>query len=155
MILLNNNAVFLTIVENIYNDYHICCCLYSNKLYICGLTKKLNQIIMDKKTLSIISYITIIGWLVAYFSYKDKADKSSLEKFHLNQSLGLGILGLVYGIAVQIIASIVPSIALILTLGNLVIFVLWILGILNASKEEEKPLPIIGGMFEGKFDFIK
>jgi len=29
-----------------------------------------------------------------------------------------------------------------------------IIGILNASKGEEKPLPIIGKMFEGKFNFI-
>lgn len=25
---------------------------------------------MDKKTLSIVSYLTIIGWLVSYFIYK-------------------------------------------------------------------------------------
>jgi uncharacterized membrane protein len=110
---------------------------------------------MDKKTLSIISYITIIGWVIAYFSFKDKTEKSSLEKFHLKQSLGLGVIGVVYGIVVQIVASIVPSIAMILTLGNLVIFILWILGIMNASKEEEKPLPLIGNMFVDKFDFIQ
>lgn len=108
---------------------------------------------MDKKTLSIVSYITIIGWLIAYFSYKDKTDKSSLEKFHLNQSLGLGILGIAYGIITNIIASIVPSIAVILTIGNIAIFVLWIIGIINASKEEEKPLPVIGSMFN--FSFIQ
>jgi uncharacterized membrane protein len=108
---------------------------------------------MDKKTLSIVSYITLIGWLIAYFSFKDKADKSSLEKFHLNQSLGLAIVSFGYGIATSIIASIVPSIAMILTIGNLAIFVLWIIGIINASKEEEKPLPVIGGLFN--FGFLQ
>ena len=29
---------------------------------------------MDNKTLSIVSYITIIGWVIAYFVGKDKAD---------------------------------------------------------------------------------
>jgi uncharacterized membrane protein len=108
---------------------------------------------MDKKTLSIVSYITIIGWLVAYLSYKDKTDKSSLEKFHLNQSLGLGIIGIAYGIVTNIIAMIVPSIAMILSLGNIAIFVLWIIGIINAANEQEKPLPVIGGMFN--FSFIQ
>ncbi len=109
---------------------------------------------MDKKTLSIVSYITIVGWLVAYFMYKDKADKSSLEKFHLKQSLGLGIAGIVFSVAIQIIASIVPSIASILSLASLLIVVLWVLGILNAANEKEEPLPVIGSMFVDKFDFI-
>jgi uncharacterized membrane protein len=122
-------------------------------IYIWFLTKKTK--IMDKKTLSIISYITIIGWVVAFILYGNKPEKSSLEKFHLKQSLGLGIIGIVYSIATQIVAAIVPSIAMILSLGSLVILVLWILGIINASKEEEKPLPVVGGLFVDKFSFIK
>ena len=110
---------------------------------------------MDKKTLSIVSYITIIGWLIAFILYGNKPEKSSLEKFHLKQSLGLGIIGVLYSIATQIVASIVPSIAMILSLGSLIILVLWILGIINASKEEEKPVPLVGGLFVDKFDFIK
>ena len=54
---------------------------------------------MDKKTLSIVSYITIIGWVVAFIVYGGKTEKSSLEKFHLEQSLGLGILGVLNSIA--------------------------------------------------------
>jgi uncharacterized membrane protein len=110
---------------------------------------------MDKKTLSIISYITIIGWVVAFILYGNKPEKSSLEKFHLKQSLGLGILGVAYSIITQVVASIVPSIAMILSLGSLAILVLWILGIINASKEEEKPVPVVGGLFVNQFDFIK
>ena len=54
---------------------------------------------MDKKTLSIVSYITIIGWVIAFIIYNGKTEKSSLEKFHLEQSLGLGILGVLNYIA--------------------------------------------------------
>ncbi len=107
---------------------------------------------MDKKTLSIVSYITIIGWVIAFIIYNGKPDKSSLEKFHLEQSLGLGILGMACGIISNFMPS---SIVMIFSLASIAIFVLWIIGIINASKEEEKPVPLVGSMFIGKFDFIK
>lgn len=107
---------------------------------------------MDKKTLSIVSYITIIGWVIAFIIYNGKTEKSSLEKFHLEQSLGLGILGFLIGV----VSSFMPaSIQMIFSIASIAVFVLWILGIINASKEEEKPVPLVGGLFVGKFDFIK
>ena len=110
---------------------------------------------MDKKTLSIVSYITIIGWLIAYFSYKGKLDKSSLERFHLKQSFGIGILGILNFVAEAIVTSLIShSLAIIFTITGILIFVFWILGIINAAKEEEKPLPIIGSLFVDKFSFI-
>ena len=110
---------------------------------------------MNNKTLAIVSYITIIGWLVSYFSYKDSLQKSSLVTYHLKQSLGIALLGIFFGIALNIVGSIIPSLAAVLSLGNLVILVLWILGIINAMNEVEKPVPVVGAIFEGKFDFIK
>jgi uncharacterized membrane protein len=110
---------------------------------------------MNNKTLAIISYITIIGWLIAYFSYKDSSNKSSFTKYHLKQSLGLGIMGLAFGVIINIIALIVPSFVTILSLASLLILVLWVLGIINASNDVEKPLPVVGNMFVDKFDFIK
>lgn len=106
---------------------------------------------MDKKTLSIVSYITIIGWLIAYFS---NSEKTSLAKYHLKQSFGLFLTSVVVGIILGVLLSIIP-IPFIDNIYSLAILVLIIIGILNASKEEEKPLPIIGAMFENKFDFIQ
>lgn len=110
---------------------------------------------MNNKTLSIVSYITIIGWLISYFSYKDKSPKSSLVNYHLKQSLGVAILGVVCAVAINIVAMIIPSLAGILSLINIVILVLWVFGIINASNEIEKPVPLVGAFFENKFDFIK
>ncbi|TRX35330.1 DUF4870 domain-containing protein [Flavobacterium sp. ZT3R18] len=110
---------------------------------------------MDKKTLSIISYITIIGWIIAYVSYNKLAVKDSLTKFHLKQSLGIAILGIAISIALTIIGMVVPSLASILSLANLGVVVLWILGIINANNEQEIPVPVVGGLFTDKFDFIK
>jgi uncharacterized membrane protein len=110
---------------------------------------------MNNKTLSIVSYITIIGWLISYFSYKDKSPKSTLINYHLKQSLGVAILGIVCAVVINIVAMIIPSLAAILSLTNIVILVLWIFGIINAMNEIEKPVPLVGTFFENKFDFIK
>ena len=110
---------------------------------------------MNKKTLSIISYITIIGWIIAYVNYNKLTVKDSLTRFHLKQALGIAILGIVISIALSIIGVIVPTLASILSLVNLGVLVLWILGIINASNEQEIPVPIVGKLFIDKFDFIK
>jgi len=104
---------------------------------------------MDNKTLSIISYLTLIGWLVAYFVGKEKAD--SLLKYHLRQSIGLFITIFVLNICFSIIAAIVPSLGLILSsLAYLVYLVFLVIGILNANKSLETPLPLVGKYFEKK-----
>ncbi len=117
---------------------------------------------MDNKTMALVAYIfTPIGWLISFFSYKGQA-KDSLVSYHLRQSFGLFLVSLAYGILMQIIVTILGMISLaigllfstILGLCSLVFLVLMIIGIINASKGEEKPLPIIGKMFEGKFNFI-
>ena len=112
---------------------------------------------MTNKTLSIVSYITIIGWLIAYFSYKDKSttEKSTLVNYHLKQSLGIAVIGILFAIIINIVAIVVPTLASILSLANFGIMILWILGIINANNEVEKPVPVVGGMFENKFEFIK
>lgn len=110
---------------------------------------------MNNKTLSIISYISIIGWLVSYFSYKDKTPKSALVNYHLKQSLGVAVLGILFSIIVNVVAMIVPSIAGILSLASIGILVLWIFGIINAINEAEKPVPLVGSLFVDKFNFIK
>jgi len=109
---------------------------------------------MDKKTLSIVSYITIIGWLIAYFSYKNDATKPSLVRYHLKQGLGIAIISILLSIVLTIIGKIVPTLASILSLANIGILVLWILGIINAANEKETPVPVVGKMFEDKFAFL-
>ncbi|MDM1550290.1 DUF4870 domain-containing protein [Empedobacter falsenii] len=105
---------------------------------------------MDNKTLSIVSYITIIGWIIAYVIGKDKAD--DLLKFHLKQALGLAIFTFIWGTLLRIImyAVNIPFIG-ILGFASLI---LMIIGIINAANGVKKPLPIIGSMFEDKFAFI-
>ncbi|MBA5792845.1 DUF4870 domain-containing protein [Flavobacterium sp. xlx-214] len=107
---------------------------------------------MDNKTVSIVSYITIIGWVIAYLVGKDNLD--AFAKYHLRQSFGLGISALIVGFIIGIVVFILPVLGLITWVINVFFFVLFIVGIINAVNGQMKPLPIIGKMFEDKFSFI-
>ena len=106
---------------------------------------------MTPKVQSILSYIGIL-WLVAYFG--GKQERNDLSRYHLKQGLGLFITAVVFNIAISFIVMIVPSLAVILSALSLIFLILMIFGIINAANEVRKPLPVIGKMFEDKFDFI-
>jgi uncharacterized membrane protein len=95
------------------------------------------------KTTAIVSYITLIGWLIAYFAMH-QSKKTSLGSYHLRQTLLLFICAIVYQIVVVIITMAVPAIGMILSLLGLVFLVLWIMGLIAAINGEEKPMPLIG-----------
>lgn len=105
---------------------------------------------MTSKNIGIISYITIIGWIVAYYSYT-QSEKSPSARFHLRQSLGL----MLAMVIVNVITYTFPF------LGTIVFFVLglallalWIIGIMNAVNEKENPLPLVGDFFDKSLTFV-
>ncbi|MCR5154792.1 MAG: hypothetical protein K6B75_08110 [Lachnospiraceae bacterium] len=93
---------------------------------------------MDKKVTGIISYITIIGWIIA-FACGDREG----AKFHLNQSLVLNLANLILTFLANILGGI-AILSVVFWVLDLLFFVLWILGLVHAITGEEKPLPIIG-----------
>ena len=82
---------------------------------------------MDKKVTSIVSYCTIIGWLVAYLA----GDKEN-AKFHLNQGLVLGIFGTGIEIILSVVGAILGTIA---KLGGIIGILFgimnWIVGLIG------------------------
>lgn len=69
------------------------------------------------------------------------AKDSKLAMFHANQSLIL----LVISIGSWFVGMLVPVLGgMVASLVGLGVFVLWILGLINASKGEMKPLPLVG-----------
>ena len=86
---------------------------------------------MDKKVTGIVAYITIIGWAIAYAI----GDREG-AKFHLNQALVLALAELLLGV----ITAIVP----LLSILGLVLFVLWVIGLVAAIQEQEKRVPLLG-----------
>lgn len=82
---------------------------------------------MDKKVTSIVAYLGWIGWLIAFLA----GDKEG-AKFHLNSSLVILLLFLL---------AVIPVIGWIVSIYAVV---MWFMGFINAIKQEEKPLPLIG-----------
>lgn len=99
---------------------------------------------MSKKATDIVSYITLIGWLIAFLA----GDKEN-SKFHLNQSLVIMIINLVISVADWILGKIIiigTIFGIVAAIAGIVMFVFWIMGIVSAAQGTEKPLPIIGGI---------
>lgn len=128
-------------------------------LYALGLTAYtelhiiifLNLFIMNPKTQSILAYLGIL-WLVAYFGGKEKRDGLSI--YHLRQGLGLLVVAILVNVVLSIIIMLVPALGTPLSLLGLVFLILMIFGIINAANEVQKPLPLIGKLFENQFPFL-
>ena len=94
---------------------------------------------MDKKTTALVSYITLIGWLIAFFTGKDDAD--DFVKFHFRQSLGLHITSFVFCIVLGIIISIVPALSFLGLIG---------LGSYQCQQRRENPSSYHWTIFPGE-----
>lgn len=84
---------------------------------------------MDTKTSSILAYITWVGLLIAFVA----GDKDG-AKFHLNQALVIFLFSLL---------SLIPCIGWIWAIFMLIC---WIMGLIAAINQEEKPVPLIGNI---------
>ena len=97
----------------------------------------------EAKTAAIVSYITIVGWLISYFAlYKDS--KTDFSAFHIRQTLLLWLAGLGWYIASMIIGFIIPFFFVLSMLVNLGFLIIWIIGLIGAIAGEKKPMPFIG-----------
>ena len=93
------------------------------------------------KVMAILSYFGILV-LIPIFAAKNDA----FARYHANQGLVLFLVDIICGILGSIIGEIPVVGGIITTALGVVIFVLMILGIINAAKGETKPLPLIGGI---------
>ena len=91
---------------------------------------------MNKKVTSIFAYLGLIFWLIGFLA----GDKEE-AKFHLNQGLVLLIANLILGVL-----AVIPIVGIIAGIASFVCFIFAIIGIVNACKDEEKPLPLIGSI---------
>lgn len=82
---------------------------------------------MDKKTTSIVAYLTWIGLLIAIFA----GDKEG-ALFHINQALVILLFSLL---------SVIPCVGWI---WGIFMLVCWIMGLIAAINQEEKEVPLIG-----------
>ena len=91
----------------------------------------------NTKLFSVISYITWIGWFIAFFM-SEMDDQ--LVRHHLNQALVINIIETVGTILIR-------TGGLFAVIGEIIdiaVLVLFIMGIARAAKLSDEPLPVIG-----------
>jgi len=102
--------------------------------------------IEEGKTIAIISYITIIGLIIAFIMNNDK--KNPFASFHIRQMTGLVLLGLLNAF---VIGAISGTLSAIISVGLLI---LWIIGLIGAAQGEMKKVPLLGDYFQDWFKGI-
>jgi uncharacterized membrane protein len=112
-------------------------------------TAPFNSATTDDKTTAIVSYLTLIGFVVAVVMHGSK--KTRLGSFHLRQALGLMVTSIAIAFAATVFAF-VPFIGWLVGLAAWFgLLALWVVGLLSAVNGEPKPVPVIGEHFQKWF----
>ncbi len=102
---------------------------------------------MDPKVVSIVSYLTIVGWIVALVMNKPK---SELGSFHIRQALGIHLLYIA-----STFVAVIPILGWIAALiGLIAAFVFWIIGLVAAVQGQQKSVPLLGSRFQEWFNTL-
>jgi uncharacterized membrane protein len=103
----------------------------------------------EDRTVAIVSYLTIIGFIVALILHMNK--KTTLGAYHLRQCLGLIITGIALGVA-GMIMMFIPFIGWLAMMACWVaMLVLWVMGLIAAANGQQKPLPVVGEHYQKWF----
>jgi hypothetical protein len=127
----------------------------------CGASLK-NQSSSDEgKSIAIIAYLTLIGFIIAIIQHRN--NKTRLGAYHLRQVVGLMLTGISFSIFIWIIAlpmfsmsysrmatyaTFISIISFILGIG---LFICAIVSLVNAVNGKLKPTPIFGKLYERWF----
>jgi uncharacterized membrane protein len=92
--------------------------------------------------------LTWIGWIIAIIIHSN--NKSEIGAYHLRQSLGILLTGVVlcFVLWIPILGWIVS------TVGFIALLVFWIMGIISAVNGEMKPVPVLGEFYQKTFSGI-
>ncbi len=113
----------------------------------------------DGKTAGIISYFTLIGWLIAYFALYTN-NKTPLAAYQMRQTLLFHLVSIVISwlagfiIGMAFVTSGIFIGASILWIIRLGLLVIWIIGLIGAINGERKPMPLIGEPAQNMFSGI-
>ena len=103
----------------------------------------------EDKSTAIISYITLIGFIVAIIIHSNK--KTRIGAYHLRQSLGLILTAIAFMIGGFVFAFI-PLIGWLVSMAAwIALLVLWVMGLMAAVNGEFKPVPVLGESFQKWF----
>jgi uncharacterized membrane protein len=96
---------------------------------------------------AIISYITIIGIIIAYYMNNEEDKKSEFASFHIRQSLGLWLSFIIVNL------SITRNFDVFMLRISVYIFFfsLIISGLSNAISRKSQPVPLLGKLYQKLF----
>ncbi len=106
-----------------------------------------DETILEGRSYAIISYITIIGTIIAFFMNNDK--KHDFAYFHIRQALGLWLTFFALGYVVGIFDNWLITFAFWLFFG-----ILFIYGFINAVAGKPQTVPIVGEFYQKIFSSI-
>ncbi|WP_224490376.1 DUF4870 domain-containing protein [Robertkochia flava] len=100
------------------------------------------------KTTAIVSYLTIIGALIAIFMNQEP--QNEFARFHIRQAFGLHLLYWLLGYSVGNL-----DMWMLHTAYWIFFFALWFYGILGAIQQKWNSIPVVGPYFRKWFTFIR
>jgi len=106
-----------------------------------------NHTVNEGKTIAIIAYLWVIGLIIAFVMNNDK--KNTFAAFHIRQMVGFNILSLANTFIIGSYLGFWTS-----SIISIVLFVLWIIGLMGAAQGEEKSMPLFGDLFQDWFKGI-
>jgi uncharacterized membrane protein len=103
----------------------------------------------EDKTVAILSYITLFGFIAAIVIHSNK--KTQLGAFHLRQVMGLFLtmIGLFVADFVLVFIPILGWLCMLVLWVSLLVFV--VMGLISAIQGQMKPVPILGPMYQKWF----
>ena len=103
----------------------------------------MNEIEQGKQT-AIVSYLTIIGTIIAIFMNNET--KNNFASFHIRQALGIFITFFLLGYPIGYFDNWMVTASF-----WTFIFILWLFGFMNALNGEQKPVPFLGELYQNLF----
>ena len=103
--------------------------------------------IEEGKGYAIISYLSIIGTIIAYYMNADK--KNAFTSFHVRQALGLWLSFHAVGLIVSQIDNWLATFAFLFFFGVLIIY-----GFINAVTGNALAVPFLGKLFQKIFSSL-
>ena len=104
----------------------------------------MNEIEKGKQT-AIVSYLTIIGSVIAIFMNQEE-NRSEFASFHIRQALGIFITFFLLGYPIGYFDNWMVTASF-----WTFIFILWLFGFMNALNGEQKPVPFLGDLYQKLF----
>jgi len=103
------------------------------------------DIIEQGKPLALVSYLTVIGAIVAYFLNKNKGD-NPFTNFHVRQSMGIWLTFHALGIVISTLDYSLIRLVFYFCFGVLLIY-----GFINAVAGNTQEVPLIGKLYQKLF----